>query len=90
MENFTQTKLRIITWEQLLTKLWGLFHPLEVKTQLYKFLRQKSESVSCSIISDSFVTPQPTSQEPASSSVHGILQSRILEWVVIPFSSLSS
>ena len=90
MENFTQTKLRIITWEQLLTKLWGLFHPLEVKAQLYKFLRQKSESVSCSIMSDSFVTPQPTSQEPASSSVHGILQSRILEWVVIPFSSLSS
>ena len=53
MENFTQIKLRIITWEQLLTKLWGLFHPLEVKAQLYKFLRQKSESVSCSIMSDS-------------------------------------
>ena len=90
MENFIQTKLRIIPREQLLAKLWGLFHPLEVKAQLYTFLRQKRESVSCSIMSDSFVTPQPTSQEPTSSSVHGILQSRMLEWVVIPFSRISS
>ena len=37
MENFIRTQLRIMTQEQPLRKLWELFHPLEVKAQLYKF-----------------------------------------------------
>ena len=41
----------------------------------------KSESVSHSVMSVS---------SPPGSSVHGILQARILEWVVIPFSRVSS
>ena len=40
MENFIRAKLRIITREQHLRNLWELFCPLEVKAQLYKFLRQ--------------------------------------------------
>ena len=46
------------------------------------------ESVSLSVMSDSFVTPVDGS--PPGSSVHGILQARILEWVAIPFSRGSS
>ena len=42
MENFIRAKLRIITREQPLRKLWELFRPLEVKAQLYKFLRQRT------------------------------------------------
>ena len=49
---------------------------------------RESESVSCSVESDSL---RPwTVCSLSSSSVHGILQARILEWVVIPFSRGSS
>ena len=41
MENFIQANLRIIPLRESFRKLWGLFRPLEVKAQLYKFLRQK-------------------------------------------------
>ena len=44
----------------------------------------KSESVSCSVTSDSLDCGSP------GSSVHGILQARILEWVAILFSRGSS
>ena len=44
---------------------------------------EKSESVSCSIVS-LFVTPWTIA--PPGSSVHGILQARIMEWAAIPFS----
>ena len=44
-------------------------------------------SVSCSVVSDS-VTPMDCS--PPGSSVCGILQARILDWVAIPFSRRSS
>ena len=43
--------------------------------------------VTCSVVSDSL---QPMDGNPPRSSVHGILQARILEWVAIPFSRGSS
>ena len=43
----------------------------------------ETESVSCSVISD-FLQPH-TPYSPPGSSVHGILQARILESVAIPF-----
>ena len=43
----------------------------------------KSQSVSCSVVSDSM---RPHGLYPPGSSVHGILQARILEWDAIPFS----
>ena len=54
-----------------------------------KFLTMlcESESVSCSVMSDS-ATPMDYSL--GGSSVHGILQTRILEWIYIPFSRGSS
>ena len=48
----------------------------------------ENESVSCSVVSDSFVTPWTIA--PPGSSVHGILQARLLEWVAIPSSRGSS
>ena len=42
---------------------------------------------SCSVVSDSL---RPMDCSPPSSSVHGILQARILEWVAISFSRRSS
>ena len=39
---------------------------------------------SCSVMTNSSVTPWTIA--PPGSSVHGISQARILEWVVIPFS----
>ena len=49
------------------------------------YLSKKSESESCSVLSDS-LGPHGL----PGSSVHGILQARILEWVAIPFSRESS
>ena len=46
-------------------------------------LEDQSESVSCSVMSDSL---QHMDCSPPGSSVHGILQARILEWVAIPVS----
>ena len=45
------------------------------------------ESVRCSVMSDS---SQPMNYSLLGSSVHRILQARILEWVAIPFSRGSS
>ena len=45
------------------------------------------KNVNCSVVSD-FLRPRGLS--PPGSSVHGILQARILEWVAIPFSRGSS
>ena len=50
-------------------------------------LRPKSENVSPPFVSDSL---QHYGLQPTRSSVHGILQARILAWVVIPFSRGSS
>ena len=48
---------------------------------------KESKSVSHSVVSNSL---QPMDCSPPGSSVHGILQARILEWVAIPFSRGSS
>jgi len=48
---------------------------------------KKRESIRYSVVSDSF---QPHGLNLPGSSVHGILQARILEWVAIPFSRGSS
>ena len=50
-------------------------------------MKVKSESVSCSVMSNSL---RPMGCSPPGSSVHGILQARMLEWVAIPFSRESS
>ena len=50
-------------------------------------IKKKSENISLSVMSDSL---QHMDCSPPGSSVHGILQARILEWVAIPFSRGSS
>ena len=47
----------------------------------------KSESVGLAVVSDSL---DPVDCSRPGSSVHGILQARILEWIAIPFSRRSS
>ena len=48
---------------------------------------RECESVRCSVVSTSL---QPVDCSPPGSSVHGILQARILEWLAVPFSRGSS
>ena len=48
----------------------------------------ESKSVSRSVVSDSLCDPKDCNSP--GSSVHGILQARILKWVAIPFSRASS
>ena len=49
-----------------------------------------NNSGSCSIIQSCLTLCNPLDYSPTGSSVHGILQARILEWVAIPFSRGSS
>ena len=49
--------------------------------------KEESESVSYSVVSDSC---DPMDCSPPGSSVHGIIQARILEWVAISSSRGSS
>ena len=66
----------------------------EMGSKLYVSLKQPTNQPAklllclCSVVSNSFVTPLDSS--PPGSSVHGILQASILEWVAIPFSRGSS
>ena len=53
-------------------------------THFYSFTKWKCSSLSCVQLCDAMDCSLP------GSSVHGILQTRILEWVVIPFSRGSS
>ena len=57
------------------------------KAGSYGWETRESESVSYSVVSNSL---QPHGCSPPGSSVHGTLQARILEWVVLPFSRGSS
>ena len=51
------------------------------------FVEIENERASRSVVSDSL---RPRGHNSPGSSVHGILQARILEWVAIPFSRESS
>ena len=64
---------------------WGLAPPSPAAPHS---LVPESESVSCSLMSDS-LWPHGLYRPPGS-SVHGVLQARILEWVAISFSRGSS
>ena len=78
-------------WERPLS---GCKRPSEVSRipvclrAVRRFFRAKGESVSRSVVSDS-LGPHGL-YSPPGSSVHGILQARILEWVAISFSNGSS
>ena len=73
--------------------------PLELGKQLRMELKRthththmlilRSLSVSCSVVSDT-LRPRGLYSPRDSSSVHGILRARILEWVASPFSRGSS
>ena len=72
------------TWE---TPILSLFFFKNLKKQAH-ICCLKAESVSRSVVSNSL--SQYGLYNPPSSSVHGILQVRILEWVAILFSRASS
>ena len=63
---------------------WKIYIPNADLTALFWYLWHllKSESETCSVVSDYL--------QPCGSSVHGILQARILEWVALPFCRGSS
>ena len=66
--------------------------PLAVRIRAIEgliLINSESESVSCSVMYNS-LWPHGLDCSPQGSSVHGILQARILEWVAISFSRGSS
>ena len=81
--------LLLICWEIVINESFIKWFSVSIKMIILSFilLIWKSESVSCSVMSN-FLRPMDCS--PPGSSVHGILQARILEWAAIPFSRGSS
>ena len=74
----------IVTWLQRAAKERWL-------SSCSAYRLEKSESVSCSVsCSESPTLCNSMDCSPPGSSVHGILQTRILKWVAIPFSRGSS
>ena len=70
--------------ETYLKKEWQNFSNLRKKMDIYI---QKTSSVQLSSVAQSCSTLcNPMDYSPPGSSVHGILQEKILEWVTIPFS----
>ena len=65
------------------TELVWLFYPFTIIVSMHACMRVKSLQL-CPTLCD------PTDCSPPGSSVHGILQARILEWVAMPFSRGSS
>ena len=72
---------RYISWNHMLCNVLTLFPPWELSKLYY---------VLC-LVAQSYLTLwDPINCGPPGSSVHGILQARILEWVAMPFSRGSS
>ena len=65
----------------------NLNHQTTRKVPNFFLLRKKEWKRSHSVMSDSL---RPCGLYPPGSSIHGLLQARILEWVAIPFSRGSS
>ena len=70
-----------MSWTQV-SDLHFIISILSLKNFLFKMYVKVTQS--CPIFCD------PMDSSPPGSSVHGILQARILEWVAIPFSRGSS
>ena len=71
----------------LVHQSWRTVHVLQLINILGIFSKETVSVLSLSVVSNSFDT---TDCSPSGSSVHGIFQARILEWVAIPFSRGSS
>ena len=65
----------------------GKFHRTKIQQRHVPKCSARLRHVSHSVVSDSL---RPIDCNPPGSSVHGILQARVLEWVTIPFSRGSS
>ena len=81
-----------VGWKCSVFRLYWWLHDCMCLSKLTERYSQKGDfycmwSVSHSVVSDS---EQPIDGSPPGSSVDGILQARILEWVAIPFSRGSS
>ena len=79
-------------WSRVWTELWDLLQAPQLmithgQMEGCCFRKQPSCWVSHSVLS---TLCDPMGCSPPRSSVHGILQARILEWVAIPFSRESS
>ena len=70
-----------------------LSHPytsVQVSIKMYRSLCMKLEKVKVLVTQSCLILCNPMNYSPPGSSVHRILQARIMEWVAIPFSRWSS
>ena len=89
--SFVGSRLAIYCWDSLRFGPWPLFFPTWSCLYLQlQFLATWSESVKVLVSQLCLTLCDPMDCNPPASSVHGITQARILEWVAIPFSRGSS
>ena len=82
--NLHLSQLDLIKENKLLPWLYPYAHKIFQNCFLFYHLKVKVKSQSCPTLCD------PVDCSPPGSSVHGILQARVLEWVAISFSRGSS
>ena len=79
----SRTQLKWLSHSRMFSSISG-FYPLDIKSTS----QLRSESVHPSVVHNS--SGPHGLYSPPGSSVHGILQARILEWLAIPFTRRSS
>ena len=73
-------------WLSSQPHFWLFSFPLTIFIEILTFFQSIESIVKVLVIQSSLTLCYPLDCNPPGSSVHGILQTRILEWVTIPFS----
>ena len=86
------TSLHTKSWEKKRSQSqWAKGRIIQLNAEFQKIARREKKKWSESEVTQSCLTLcNPIGCSPPGSSVHGILQARVLEWVAIPFSRGSS
>ena len=69
---------------------WAKWEATDTARSNMQGLPSRSESVLCLVAQSCPTLCDPVDCSPPGSSLHGILQARVLEWVVFPFFRVSS
>ena len=71
-------------------RLWGCLLRSQLLSMLHDTVPHIMKKEKVKVVQSCVTLYEPLACSPPGSSVHGILQARVLEWVVIPFSRGSS
>ena len=86
MTNSARQNSQLIKWAQIRNSQWCLVSFIAFLTPLAFIRGVWVPQITCVCVESSLTLCDPVDCSPPGSSVHGILQARILEWVAISYS----